>query len=69
MSLAVKLSSIRSKFWRDDADDGETFAVEREALANDIGRGAELAFPEAGADERDRGGADLVVGAKKAAAQ
>ncbi len=47
---------------RHDADDGGGFAVDADALADDIGRTAEIALPELVADERDLGGAGLVIG-------
>jgi hypothetical protein len=43
-------------------------AVEREGFADGVGRGAEFAFSEACADERDRSGASLVVGRDETAA-
>ena len=39
---------------RQDADDGEVLAVEEEAAADDVGIAAELALPEAGADQDHR---------------
>ncbi len=63
----LKAPSMRSKSDRNDADDFVLLAVEREALADGGWRGAELAFPEACADERDGGGADLVVGRNEGA--
>ena len=53
---------------RHHADDGRRLAVDPDALADDVCGAAEVALPDAVADERDLLGARLVVGRGEVAA-